>query len=1118
MLLAALVAVSWAFAPTDAHAQRRGQAQKKPPSARPGDKKAGTKGLEELLKKSEGEDSSAMAAPARLPQGKEVSREAQADQARDEAIDQLKKIIPMQKNPAVRAEMLFELAELWWEKSKYVYLTEEMPRYSAERDAWFECTREKGEKACPPEPKANTRKSELYRNNAVDLYAQIIKDHPRYGRLDEVRFNLAYNMFEVALTLEGRAREKKVGEAIKQYRDLITQHPHSPAVAEAYVQLGNYYFDSNQLAQARKAFEEAIKLDNPKTQTYAIYKLAWCDINSGEPRDAIRRFKEVIARDESATDKIKLRSEALRDIVQPFSQIDAFEEAIQYFQEKTGQHGSRQYINALASVYFNAGKYEMAINMFRYMKDDLPDDPRAPEWQTKIVLAYGQLNQRDKVLVEMRTLVDSYKPGSAWANKNKDNRVAVEIALNLTEEALYGLVTDYHQEAIKSKSVPTYRLAQQIYAEYVENFPNSERAYQMRYYYAEILYALQEFEPALEQYRIVARDPERDDYKKYAAQNMLLSAEKLLCIDIGRCEKTIDEKSTKIDETRDKGSIEQKQIVKLDRGAEREDLTVAEARLVAACDEYIELVPEAEDEARVRLRAAVIYFDRAQFVEAAQRFGYIINKWPQDRTSATAARLVLESLEMKEEWEELNKLARQFSENKRLLAGREKAQFRTQLQVYIEGSQFKWASTVHAAKDNFRAATMFREFVEEFPQSKFSPVALYNAFVIYREAELLDTAIEMGEKFLAEYPKADTDDMRTLPGSDEKREPILPRLVFQLGKTYEKVADFANAARYYEKFAADFASHADAPDAQFNAGLWYRGLGEPEKAIAAFEKYIKLYRARTPKQREELKLVAEAEVFYAIAQIHEGQRDWKKAADKFAEYERLYRSEPAWKLQNARYRRLLALEKLERGADVLRLAGEIVAAARSLSEEDRQRESMKLAAAHSRFLVEEPKFESYRSIQFGSPRTLAQDLKRKIDSMAAMKKAYTEVVEQGNGDWAIAALVRMAMLPRNFARSLLDAPIPRNLDEDQQEMYRAVLEEKAFEYEEPAIVALETALEKAFELGIYNRWTLEAQRMLAEFKPDLFGEIRKLPLRGSEFFFVAGPDAPAAEGAGGDAR
>ena len=57
---------------------------------------------------------------------------------------------------------------------------------------------------------------------------------------------------------------------------------------------------------------------------------------------------------------------------------------------------------------------------------------------------------------------------------------------------------------------------------------------------------------------------------------------------------------------------------------------------------------------------AVIYYDKNHFVEAARRFGDIINRYPEEGRSADAADLSMGVLEEKEEWLELNKLARIF--------------------------------------------------------------------------------------------------------------------------------------------------------------------------------------------------------------------------------------------------------------------------------------------------------------------------------------------------------------------------------------------------------------------------------------------------------------------------
>ena len=76
----------------------------------------------------------------------------------------------------------------------------------------------------------------------------------------------------------------------------------------------------------------------------------------------------------------------------------------------------------------------------------------------------------------MKRLVADYGPTSAWAKANADEKGALAEATDLAESALRELVQDYHQEAIKTKSVATYKLARDIYRQYLETFPDSETA------------------------------------------------------------------------------------------------------------------------------------------------------------------------------------------------------------------------------------------------------------------------------------------------------------------------------------------------------------------------------------------------------------------------------------------------------------------------------------------------------------------------------------------------------------------------------------------------------------------------------------------------------------------
>src|SRR5713101_7303014 len=360
----------------------------------------------------------------------EVQRDAAADKKRDELIDELKTIIPKVPEGEKKADLHFQLAELWWEKARYVSL-QEVNDYDDAIAKWLETRKTEGDGspgarggaaggAIGDEPRINTKQSDAYRKEALKLYQIILKTYPAYERKDEVLFVVAYNLYE--------AGNKQ--EAIQNYNTLIKQYPQSKFVPDAYVQMGEHFFTAHDLTRARAAFEKAASFKLPKLYPFAVYKLAWCDYNAGEYQDSIDKFKEVIAYSErqaespGASDRIQLKSEALKDIVLAYAQIDAIDSAAVYFKQKGGDR-ALDYVNKLAATYFDSGKFDQAIRVYKMLEAEAPEHLRATAWQKKILLAYDKLNKREKVLQEMKRLVADYGPSSAWAKANAAQKGAL---------------------------------------------------------------------------------------------------------------------------------------------------------------------------------------------------------------------------------------------------------------------------------------------------------------------------------------------------------------------------------------------------------------------------------------------------------------------------------------------------------------------------------------------------------------------------------------------------------------------------------------------------------------------------------------------------------------------
>jgi hypothetical protein len=79
------------------------------------------------------------------PKIEDVEKEATADKKRDEQIESAKKIIPkIEDGNPQKADLLFQLGELYWEKSRYLYRREMLKFFDQQKEA--DEKRNRGEK------------------------------------------------------------------------------------------------------------------------------------------------------------------------------------------------------------------------------------------------------------------------------------------------------------------------------------------------------------------------------------------------------------------------------------------------------------------------------------------------------------------------------------------------------------------------------------------------------------------------------------------------------------------------------------------------------------------------------------------------------------------------------------------------------------------------------------------------------------------------------------------------------------------------------------------------------------------------------------------------------------
>ncbi|MGZ6125987.1 MAG: tetratricopeptide repeat protein, partial [Myxococcales bacterium] len=372
-------------------------------------------------------------------------------------------------------------------------------------------------------------------------------------------------------------------------------------------------------------------------------------------------------------------------------------------------------------------------------------------------------------------------------------------------------------------------------------------------------------------------------------------------------------------------------------------------------------------------------------------------------------------------------------------------------------------------KDPARAAREFRAFVARYPQSEHAPKALYDALVIADQAGELDVEIAAGEQLLRDYPGADAD--------------ILERTVPALGSACARAGRYRDAIRWYELAQRRWPSNPAAADWLYDATVWREGLGDDAGAVQGWQRYLAAYGSRPDAAR----------IAFNLGLILERQKELRRAASQWAAFQRDWapKATPG-QLLLARYRQGLALRALN-APEARAVLADVPERFARLSAAEKAAPAAIDAAAHARFLAVEPAFDDFVAIRFHSARQadLVAALKAKNARLAKLIAAYGEVVAIGSPRWSEAAFARIGEAYRDFNKGLLEAPLPRRLDAEQQELYRNTLSAQALPLEDKAVEALGKAVEVSRKSGVYSEWVIKAQEVLREYQPDAFGDLRQ---------------------------
>lgn len=961
------------------------------------------------------------------------AKEKQIAQKLTESIALLKRLI--KKSPgSQKADLYFRLAESYWQKSRY---TTFLLSYDYDKKMKrYDDMVKRGVKNVPL-PSLDMSEAIQYRKTAIKVYQVLVKHFPDYTKLDRAYFFLGYNL-----------NDKDIGATDKAemvFKRFLQKFPNSSYRPDAILALGEIYFNKNRMEDAIARYRALIEL-GPRTlyYNYGLYKLGWCYYNLQRHNDAVEAFKKVVEFEDSdkrKTRKINLKEEALDDLVLAFSQVGDIEAAQIYFKEVGESKYFLRLLERLGNIYFQQGKFTSAASAFKRLLREDPYGPQGPEFQNKVVDSYRRLQQKERTNEEMAWLVSRYNPRSAWATKNQRNTEVIVQAKKTVENTLRLLATTYHAEAKKTLRDQTYDLAATNYRLYLTYFSDVEAIYEMRYYFAQLLFERKDFKASAEQYRLVAAANPKGKYLKDAALNTIVSYQE----EVKREQPVFPNKTKDV-------SVK--------------PISQAEQALVEACDAYAKWLPKDERTADTLLSAAKIYYNYNHFEEAVVRLGSIVELYPDHYVAVEASRLILSSFNWQKKYVDLNTWARKLFRNPTLKnqklkdqgeIGREEKEvkgavaktFGEELYGLIKKSAFKNALDLESQNKYDLAAKEFIKFEKEFPRSEDADKALYNAAVNFQRTQNLQGMIDVQKKLVAQYPTS----------------PLTPKVIYMIGVKYEQNVDFMSAAGYFELLAKQYPDYENSADALLASAL-YR---EAEKKYPDAYRSLAILVEKFPK-RKDLK-----EVQFHMGELLEKQKKYFEAVEAYRRVLEAYPDDKevvlkAHRAIGSNYMLYGNPEKAKYAFKAVEEAYEKLPAAAQRKDDNRYQ------VGEAKFLLADAIYQDYRHGRpAGDEKTYANGLDKRFRLLNVLEKTYLGVVEVKSTAWAIRSLCRLGEVFREHADDYANAPISARFNENQLKMYKEALQKQSQAFIKNADQFYQACLDKAKELDFFADETKNAE-------------------------------------------
>lgn len=662
---------------------------------------------------------------------KSLQSEVLITRTENKAIQSLTNVIKRKKGSKEEPELWFRLAEMYMRRAK--------------SGRFFDLTRNNTQAVqfAPPEVFGENAIGSLKR--AIQIYTKIDREFPHFKEMDSTLFNLAFASQQVGL--------KKQADAA--YYKLITQHPKSPLVPDAHLAIGEIKYEGQNFKGALEHFLTIEKYPQSRVYSYGMYKAAWAYYNLHSTDKAIDKLIEVVKYHDPRTQKVKvshnLRGEAIRDLTIFFGETAAADQAYEFFSAITLPNELGDALITLGKLYDSHSRHKemnVFLNEFIQRQPTIAERVKA---HILLISANEAMKQRKEVLVQLTKLNDVCKKDSVWALENTniyDESCNYDFA-----KANIDIAKKWWDLWLKNKQHKEIAdLTQKAFKIHLDREDPLKPDSKSRYAYAELLFQLEDYRAASEQYQQVAKSTQDTQLKHDANYASLVSFE---------------------------------------RGSKKKKESGDEEQILALSKNYLDKHPSGTHALQVKFKIGFVAYESEQYDEAEKWLKPIASDETSGEFKRKSEDLVLDILNARKDFKGI----KEFSQK---LISQTKDESRIQLLSKImQEAHYTEIQDYAKTAEKSQAADKLYSFYKENKSSPLAKDSLWQAIgLYYSSGKLID-----GADLSREYVKVYADDKRSLDALKDAAKAYSESGYIELAAaTMEQIAELSpkEAAKYIE--------------------------------------------------------------------------------------------------------------------------------------------------------------------------------------------------------------------------------------------------------------------------------------------------------------------------------